>query len=823
MKFKSIFYLLLAIAYTVNAQPSNTRYPAAENPNSGKIRGSIYDSQLKKPMEFSSVALFRTIDSSLVTGTISANDGSFSLSNIPFGKYYLVANFMGFEKNFVNTIILSKEQSVVDVGIISLVAATQNLDEIEVVATQNRIEYKIDRKVINVSQDLNAAGGSAAEVLQNTPSVTVDIDGNVSLRGSSNFTVLIDGKPTPLSGSDALQQIPASAIENIEIITNPSAKFDPDGMAGIINIVMKKNSMQGLSGIFNTSIGTGDKYSGDFLLNYKTKKYNVFGGINFQDKKNGGSIRSLRTLNPGEPVTPNILIDGNRNHYHNNIVFKGGADFYLNDKNTLTIAAEGGNQGHNSDMRTKMHSYTTPASYDTFDISEGIGTHQEDYYSLDVNYTKTFDKPRQQLVASVFYQAEDGAEIDEENEFPTDQFYKLLPLPADRVRTKEAGDDIEFRAKFDYTQPVSTDGLLETGYQMRLDKQDENYLFENYDPDTELWINNLVFSSGNYFNRQIHSAYATFSNKLGKYEYMLGLRGEYTNRSIRQELDSDPFTLNRLDYFPTFHLSRQFQKDQQLLASYSRRINRPWGGSLEPFRTYMNSYTLREGNPKLKPEYVNSVELSYQKNFGQSFFVVESYFRNTQDMMTRISTQDPALPDVVILSMTNLNNDYSAGAEFMLNLSVKKWLNINSSVNIYKYWLDGVIDGVQVNRNSNNWDTRLNSSFFINTKSRVQLNFMYNGPSVTAQGDRKAFYVANIAYRRDFLDRKLSAIISLQDIFGTSMWQFTSYTPTVNSSMRFEREHQVVTLTLSYKLNNFKNKDEKRDGAPEDMDDGGMF
>ena len=770
-------------------------------------------------MEFTSIALYNASDSSLITGTISSNDGTFYLKNIPFGNYYLIANFMGYEKSSVNEIVLSDVNHTTDVGVINLNPAPQNLEEIEVVATQNRVEYKIDRKVINVSQDLNAAGGTAADVLQNTPSVTVDIDGNVSLRGSSNFTVLIDGKPSPLAGNDALQQIPATSIQNIEIITNPTAKFDPDGMAGIINIVTKKNSLLGLSGIFNTTLGTGDKYSGDFILSYKSKKYNVFGGLDYRNNKYAGSIYSIREMNPDDPLSKIILIDGSRDHIRKGMAFKSGVDFYLNEKSTLSLSADIGNRGSGSEMIAKMHAYTSPVSYDTFNISEGNGSRGGEYYSLNVNYSKKFDNPRHEILASFSYQGENSEDTDEESEFRADPFYQILDFPATRIRSNELGKEHEFRAKVDYTRPVSENGILETGYQMRLDKENEDYLFENFDPDTDNWLNNPLYSSGFYFYRNIQSLYGTYSDKLGKFEYKLGLRGELTDRSIRKDLDSDPYSLNRIDFFPSLHLSRQLSGQQQLLTSYSRRINRPGGWDLEPFRSYMNSYTLREGNPDLQPEYVNSLELSYQKTFGKSFFVVESYYRNTQNLITRMIYQDPTLPDVLIMTSKNINNDNSLGGEFMLNLSVKKWLNLNTSVNIYKYWLEGTIDGENIDKNSNNWDTRLNASFFLSTKSRIQSILMYNGPSVTAQGNRGSFYFVNLAYRQDFLDRKLSATLSVQDIFGTMRHEFSSNSSGLNSLVRFEREHQVVTLTLSYKLNNFKNQNRNTEGSEMNMED----
>jgi len=285
---KNLLILLLLILSAVGTVFSQV--PPAVNAGgmsnltkNGKIKGKIIDAESKTPMEYANVAIYNKRDSKLVSGGIADGAGVFEISELPFGAYYVEANFIGFEKTTIDNIKIIPNSTTVDMGTIELAASSKEIGTVDVVAERNRIEYKIDKKVINVSQDINAAGGTAVTVLENTPSVEVDIDGNVSLRGSSSFTVLIDGRPSILSGSDALKQIPSSAIENIEIITNPSVKYDPDGMAGIINIVMKKNILAGFNGILNVNAGTGKKYGTDLTLNYKTKKYNLFFGANWNE------------------------------------------------------------------------------------------------------------------------------------------------------------------------------------------------------------------------------------------------------------------------------------------------------------------------------------------------------------------------------------------------------------------------------------------------------------------------------------------------------------------------------------------------------------
>jgi len=260
----------------------------------GKIVGTIVEKGTETPMEFANIAVYKETDSTLVTGSITNEKGLFEITDLDYGDYYLVANFIGFDEENVVDIKLNRSNRVYNLGEINLAPSTVAIGEVNVVADKAAVEYKLDKKVVNVSQVISAIGGTAVDVLENTPSVQVDIEGNVSLRGSGNFTVLIDGRPSVLSGSDALRQIPSSAIENIEIITNPSAKYEPDGAAGIINLVMKKNSMNGLNGIVNASVGTGEKYRSDFMLNYRFEKLNLFFGADWRDEINNGETGSER-------------------------------------------------------------------------------------------------------------------------------------------------------------------------------------------------------------------------------------------------------------------------------------------------------------------------------------------------------------------------------------------------------------------------------------------------------------------------------------------------------------------------------------------------
>jgi hypothetical protein len=810
---------------SIKSQPNNKQIITNDILPRGLITGKIIDASNNKPIEFTSVAVFNAIDSTLVTGGITGADGSFSLKNIPFGRYYLMANFMGYAKKSVSDLLISKESNQIDLGTISLVLDTYNINEVEIVADQAHVEYRLDRKVINVSQDLNAATGSAADVLQNTPSVSVDVDGNVSLRGSDNFTVLIDGKPTALSGSDALQQIPASAIRNIEIITNPSAKFDPDGMAGIINIISKKNALLGLSGIFNTSVGTGDKYKGDFLLSYRTNRVNIYGGGNYRDETNAGDLFSVREFYKTDDNNSFVITDGYRNSNRTGKEIKAGIDIYLNEYNTLSVSGSVGNHEFGYGGEQKLRNFDDILSYNDYSLSNNHSTHGGDYYELNLSYTKLFGSADHKLEFLAYLENENGKDGDKQIEYNTDEDYAFnsFDIPYS-LRTSEVGDDHEYRFQADYTKPIGEDGKLEAGYQSRIDDSQESYLFENFDIASGDWLNNPTYSSGIDFFRNIQATYATYGNKIGLFQYQLGLRAEYTKRSVKILKNNDEFVIDRIDLFPTLHLSRAFKNNNQLMLSYSKRINRPRGWYLEPYENFMNSNTIRKGNADLQPEYMHSLDFSFQKTYGKSFISLESFYKKTNNKIERIQSVYDADNNISLMTFDNINSDNSLGLELMLNYNQLKWLELNASSTVYRYWMEGAIEGVDISRKSNNWDMRLNATFNFSSKTRMQIMNYFSGPSVTAQGDRDPMFYTSIALRQDFLDRKLSATLQVRDVWGSMNHNFTSYGQGFSNKMEISGEPQVIMLSLSYKLNNFKqNRSEDFEGSSSGMGEGQMF
>ncbi len=802
MKKLTTIVALILIVMAGFSQPSGGPKGADMEVRSGRIRGTIIEAGSNQPMEYANIAIYNQEDSSLVTGGITNSQGNFEIGGLAFGMYYVEANFIGYDKNSLPEINIIPAKQTVDLGKVELSPSSLEIEGVEVVADRQRIEYKVDKKVINVSQDINAAGGTAVDVLENTPSVEVDIEGNVSVRGSSSFTVLIDGRPSVLTGSDALRQLPASAIENIEIITNPSAKYDPDGMAGIINVVMKKNVLAGFNGIINASVGTGDKYRSDLTLNYRTRKSNLFFGADWSDDTSYGKMFSDRETIFGD-TSLFVISEGNRDNNRGGFNLKAGVDFYLSDLTTLTLSGTGGQYNFNQEGGSNLHEYTIPARLDRYIVNNNLSARKGNVYNTNINLQQKFNKEgTHKLDLLLYYSNRTGDDTETQDEYLSDMSFKTRSQILEQIRTSEMDNSNEYRLKLDYVKPAGENGKIEAGYQSTIERESEDYSFENFNPASGRWENNSLFSSSMDFKHDVHAGYFTWSDKLGKIQYMGGIRGEYTNRSIDHAKVTEPFTLNRFDIFPSGHVSYEVGKSSQLMASFSRRINRPNGRDLDPFPNYMDQYTIRIGNPELKPEYTNSWELGFMQRFGGSFLSLEGFYRTTNDLITRV--QELRDDGLMVLTARNVNNDYSLGTELMGNINITKWFLLNTSLSVFNYRIEGELNGMPVDRESTNYSLRGNATFKLGPNSRAQWMSMFRGPSVSAQGENSSMFFSNVSWRQDFFKRKLSATLALRDVFGTMKFENTSSGPDFKSKFRMERESRVVQLTLSYTINNYK-------------------
>ena len=805
------FLLAVLFAFTASASEPVVKV-------NGVVKGMVRDAQSNQPIEYATVAVFKTGDDKPVNGTITDDKGFFSMTGIDAGVYKVTISFIGYEAKTVAKIEITSKKREVMMGKITLKPATQDLGEVNVVSDRAPIQYKIDKKVVNVSQMHSAASGTATDILENVPSVSVDVEGTVSLRGSTSFTVLIDNKPTILEASDVLSQIPASAIENIEIITNPSAKYDPEGSAGIINIITKKNRLQGISGLANINLGRSNKYGGDLLLSYRTKKLNVYASADYNHREHPGSLTTKRTtFRDGYDII--IGSQGDRNRLRDSYGIKGGLDWTPTKNDNISFAARYGGRAMGSNSFTDYtEEYTNLADINKYRNNE-ITDRGGQFYSLTGDYTHKFAKKGHKISAQLVY---NNRAMDE---YSLSELSNLTNVVQSGQESTESGPMNKYRAKIDYTLPVTASDKIEAGYQIQNSISTDDNRVLHYNTATQVYELQPNYSSASEYTQQTQSVYALYAGELGKLGYQGGVRGEYTYRYMELfDLEQD-FEVDEWQFFPSAHISYQLPAKQQLMASYTRRIKRPRGWYLEPFVTWQSAYSVRQGNPELLPQGVDSYELSYQKRFGRNFVSAEVYHKVTHDKIERVQSVYEGYESVILQSFANVGKDYSTGTELMLSLDTKKWVHVDIMGNFYNYRIEGVLLGEEISQSSNNWNSRLNFTFKLPKNMRFQMNGMYYSPSVSAQGRREGFVMTNTAFKAEFFNRKLTTTLQLRDILATGNHEFSSYGPGFKSDVLYERQPRMLSLTLSYKINNYKQKRGKggRGGDDMDMDGGGEF
>lgn len=808
-------YILTAFSIILFGEVNALSPEESEKPRKGLIQGRVIEKDQNIPVEYANIVVFSVSDSAMVTGGITGPEGNFALEDLPLGDFYVVINFIGYQQKTLNNISITEFERKIDLGEIPLSFSAVALEGTEIVADKLAVEYKLDKKVINVDQDISAAGSSAVEILENAPSVKVDIDGNVQLRGSSNFTVLIDGKPSILSGNEALQQIPATAIENIEIITNPSVKYDPDGTSGIINVVMKKENLKGFSGMVEASAGTGDKYTSNIYLNYRNGKFNVFGSAEWNDRRFPRTETSLREIY-SEDTTFIRNMDSESAWTREGVNFKGGFDYFMNSKTTLSLGAEYGDYGFGRELYAKVYEYSNPAGSERYYRDNNIFSWSRYSYGVNANIQRKFNQDGHQLNVFAFYSERGGKQEQDKKEQGTDSNFEPIEGDLFMLRSIEEGPAKRFRVEVDYTKPVLEKGKIEAGYHLRIGNEEESYRLEEYDIDLGEWFLDDNYTKDALYKRNIHAVYGIFNHEIQGFEYQLGLRGEYTNREITVTNTGESSVIDRFDFFPSVHISKRVLEKNQFMASYSRRIDRPRGWFLEPFETYIDETTRRVGNPDLLPEYTDSYEVGYLRTLKSGNITADVYYRKTDNKITTIQTFDED-NGIIYREFRNLNNDRALGSELSFMYDFTKWFSVNLSGTYYYYEVEDLTGETGGYRTSNNWDTRAITTFKLPTNTRIQVNFSYQSPTATAQGRSEGFHYTDITVRQDFFDNKLNATLKVGDLFASRVQESYVYGENIYEYEKEFPESRVVTFTIAYRLNNYKETRSRNGGGGMDM------
>jgi len=784
-----VFPLLIQ---TLPAQPSQ--------PVRGSISGYVVDGNNQKPVEYANIVLYRQPTQEQVTGTITDTHGHFSLKDLRPGIYLLDIKFIGFNLFHIDSLILRPGNMDLNLKQISLIPNVLALGSIEVTGEKPLVEFKIDKKVINVAKEFAAISGTAVDVLENVPSVSVDIEGNVSLRGSGRFNLLIDGRPSILEPNDALQTIPASTIESIEIVTNPSARFDPDGVSGIINIITRKNKTAGVTGVTNLSGGIYGNYGGDILINLRRKRSNFFLGFDFNTRNMPGKMVA-KEYKFFRDTTNFLNTKGTTRFGGDSYGLRGGIDFNLTPVDLLRLSLRWGSRSGGRDANLDYQAWTDPATPLNRYASRNRSDRGGNSGSINLDYQHKFRTTGHEIAAQIDFSRRENDE---------QALNKLIDVDgALRAgqQTRETGPGTRLRFNADYKNPLQGDNRIEAGYQIRWSHSDDRNELYHYNALTQSFEFQSLFSHSITNTDQIQSTYLIYAGQTGALGYQGGLRGEYTYRLIKMAGEADQFTIDRWDFYPTLHTSLQLRSGQQLMASYTRRIERPRGWDLEPFLTWMDAFNVRRGNPDLKPEFIDSYEAGYQKTIGRSVLSSELYYRITHAKKERI--RSVYTPRVNLHTVANIGKDYALGSESMLTLLPFKWWTMNLMANVYDYRVVGKLDSLSFDRGSFNWSIRMNHTLRIGTNTRMQFSANYQSPTVSSQGRQEANFFTSGAIRRDFLNRQLNITLQVRDLFGSARREATTEGIHFYSYNCFRRHPRMVSLTITYLINQYKAERER--------------
>jgi len=790
-----VLFLFLSLTLTT------TKLFAQDN---GSISGTVSDADNGSVLQAVSIQLLTQSDSSIVTGGETDEAGKFTLENIKSGKYKLVANYVGYKKVVVSNINVAGGP----VTLAPILMTTGTITEqIEVNAEKPFIEFQPDKKVFNVEQGMTTTGGSVIDILKNIPGVTVDQDNNITFRGGSNVKVNIDGRPFGLNSSNLstiLEQIPADKVSSVELLTNPTAKFDAEGSSGIINIVMKKNEnneeLNGVNGSLSLNAGNKDKYNGSFSLSTRTKNYTLSGSYDarfFNMEMTGYNNRTTFA----NSTTSNILsLNTNQNRMRSNLV-RAGIDWIINPQQNFSLNATYSNRKRNGGGENLTDIYENSVLTTDY-INRSYNNNDGTTYGVSANYLLKFANPKQTLSSDFSYTKSDG------DRTSTTLIDYYLPVNTPQGRNNQFSNEKEDEVNFqiDFTTPFNESRKLETGVKSIFRKTYEDSRSEDFDYNTNTFITG---ANSNIFDYQelISSAYIAYQDKIGNFGYQVGLRGEQTNTKGNQITANSNFTKSYFSLFPNASVSQKLGETEEMQLSYSRRVRRPDLDNLNPFLNTSDPLNYQSGNPDLMPEYTNSFELNFIKYFTSAIITPSIYFRQTNDKISRVRLQYDSL--ITLNTQQNFASSKSYGFELTMNANpIKAWM-INGTVGYSKTVNDATNLTGQTNE-AYSWNGRMFTTLALPDDFGVQFTYLYSGKNISAQGEIDPFSSADISVKKDFMDKKLSLSLRVSDLFDSQKFHGTISDINFYDEFERRRDSRSVFLSLTYKFGTESKQDKRK-------------
>lgn len=777
---------------------------AQQNPEL-KITGKVKEAKDNAPLAYATVHLHRVKDSASVAVVTTKESGNFTI-HAPAGNYYALVEFIGFQPYLSSVIGLSAGSSPFNLGEIQLVSSTKTLEEVLIRAEKSTMEMALDKKIFNVGKDLANAGGTAADILSNIPSVSVDVEGNVSLRGSSSVRILIDGKPSGLvsiKGGSGLQQLQGSLVDRVEIITNPSARYEAEGMGGIINIVLKKEKKQGLNGSFDVTAGYPDNFGLAANVNYRHRDFNFF--VNYSASyRNAPGINELyQELYRNDSV---FISTKNMEHHlkgmYNNA--RAGLDYYFDDRNILTAAytyrISKGKRVSDifyRDYQTTIHNLTG-TTHRTQDESE---TEPNSEYAL--SYKRSFLRKGQELTADIRYldNWENSDQYFGQQSYKPDGSHSDIPYILQRSLNDET--EKQYLTQIDYTHPFGEKGKFETGLRSSFRNMTNNYSVTQQDAGGA-WFELPGLTNNFLYKENINALYAIIGNKVKKISYQLGVRGELTDVTTTLKQTGEVNPRRYLNLFPSAHFTYDLPDGHAIQVSYSRRVRRPLYNDLSPFMTYSDNRNYYSGNPDLDPEFTHSFEIGHIKYLDKASVSSSIYYRNTRGKILYVRTVNDQGNSITLPQ--NLATENAFGAEFTGSYSAFTWWKTDASVNFFRARTNGSNLAEDLSSDTYGWLFRLLSRATVWKNLDIQIRGNYESPQQTPQGRRKSLVSADLAFSKDLLKDKATLTLNILDVFNSRRYRSIMEGANFYTESMSQGRLRQTNVTFNYRLRQAKKK-----------------
>ncbi|HEY1006965.1 MAG TPA: TonB-dependent receptor [Sphingobacteriaceae bacterium] len=795
---KSLLYIALFAAGMLIGQPLR----AQNKPAAGKVSGSVVDDS-RKALDFATILLLRSADSSVVRSAFSDPSGKFAFEAVPHGTYLVSASMVGYRKAVSKPVILNGREAAA--GVLQLNIQSKALKEVRILSQKPFIERKMDKLVVNVENSSVSAGSTALEVLEKAPGVTIDKDDNISMKGKQGVLIMLDGKPTHLSQADVanmLRNMQSNQIETIELITSPSARYDAAGTSGIINIKTRKSKNMGLNGTLTAGVGYGEtsKYNGGTTLNYRKGKINAFGNYNYG---NNGRISSLdldREVIYQGTVTNFKQLNGWDNRRNSNS-YKAGIDYFINSRHTVGFLVNG---YANTNDELSNSSTLRNNNLNESESIRVLGRNNESYSNMayNLNYKGVFDSAGKELTVDLDYSDYHG-KMDELR----DNFYTVSGgAPKNPLFIKNyAPSDIGVKSlKMDYTNPLGKTAKFEAGVKFSRVETDNDLLLARLEGSA--WIPDAEYTNHFVYTESINAGYLNFSKEFKKYGIQVGLRAEQTVSEGNSVTRNEVVKRDYLEFFPSVSLSHTINKHNQLGLSYSRRIDRPGYDDLNPFMNFLDEYTFQRGNPYLNPQFTNSFDLSH--TFRGSFTTSLSY-SHTSDVMTTVTEQDDATMKTYAIQR-NLDEQEVLGLNVYAPVPVAKWWNINNNVQVFHMRFKSRSTGEELNSGQTAVTYNMDHSFTVSKTFTAEFSTQYQSPLQYGIFQIRSQLVNNVGLRKTFMNNKMNVRLALNDIFNTRRQRLSTTYQNMNLSFTEKGESRVGRLTVNYRFGRNEIKPSRR-------------